>query len=149
LNQGSLAMRNVLHGIAWSFIVAAAVYDGQFAWEHRGELSEWERNPLAAGMVGSVGLPAVLGFKATGLAFAFALAIACHRRHPHLENMLTGSIGTAYLLLVLVYCVGNVRPEGCYGIPPDRLIGVPAYASAAQPLAAGIAMGALDAQDRL
>jgi hypothetical protein len=142
-------MRNILHGMAWTFIVAAAVYDGLFAWEHRQEFSSWERNPLAAGMVGAVGLPAVLGFKATGLAFAFLVAVACHRRHQRLANVLTGSIGTAYLALVLVYSAGSVRPEGCYGIPPNRLIGMPAHAPAAQPLAAAIGFAALAAQDRL
>ena len=33
---------------AWTLIVAVAVYDACFAWQHRGTMHLWELNPLMA-----------------------------------------------------------------------------------------------------
>jgi hypothetical protein len=101
-------MRSIRFTLAWVFIVLVAAYDSHFAWQHRELLLTWELNPLACWTFESLGLEALIVFKAVGLAFAIALAGYCHVRRPRLETPFTLIVGCAYFLLCLHYLVGHL-----------------------------------------
>jgi hypothetical protein len=109
----------------WLFVLYVAFYDGYFAWLYRDHLPAWEMNPLARWMAAILGLQGLLGFKAVGLLFAFALAAYCRLRQNGLEKWLTCVAGGAYLILFLHYSVDRLSTQECYGVPTSRLLGAP------------------------
>jgi hypothetical protein len=113
-------MRTVFLLAIWAFVFCVAIDDSHFAWQHRQELPTWEVNPLARWMGSELGVGALLGFKVTGLAFAFAIAAYCRVRHLGFEKWLTWVAGGAYLILFLHYSVNRLPAQGFYGAPPSR-----------------------------
>jgi hypothetical protein len=123
-------MRTVCLFAIWAFVFCVAIDDSHFAWQHREELPTWEVNPLARWMASELGVEALLGFKAAGLAFAFAMAAYCRVRQPGLEKWLTWVAGGAYLILFLQYSIIRFPTQGFYGAPPSRLQGAPSSVAA-------------------
>jgi hypothetical protein len=123
-------MRTVCLFAIWAFVFCVAIDDSYFAWQHREELPTWEVNPLARWMASELGVEALLGFKAAGLAFAFAMAAYCRVRQPGLEKWLTWVAGGAYLILFLQYSIIRFPTQGFYGAPPSRLQGAPSSVAA-------------------
>jgi hypothetical protein len=106
---------SILLTAVWSFVVIAAGYDGYFAWREQAAISAWEMNPVARWAAGSLGVPALIGFKAAGIAFGIGLAVFCHRHHYLVGRRLTAIVGSAYLLLSAYYIVCHVA-----GLPECR-----------------------------
>jgi hypothetical protein len=111
-------MRRVVFAAAWAFVFAAAAYDAHFAWRYREVLQSWELNPLARWTWGQFGMPALLGLKFVGLAYALGLAVYCYRRHSPLQWPLTVVTACVYVVLSLHYVASLNRPE--QHPPPPR-----------------------------
>jgi hypothetical protein len=104
-------MRHAWFGLSWVFIVAAAIYDCQFAWKYREALASWELNPFACWLASVFGLHVVFGFKAASLTFACGLACFCKfHQQPKLALRITTVVACAYILLSLHYLVELAQP---------------------------------------
>jgi len=126
--------------VSWLLIAAAALYDGYFAWQYRAALGTWEVNPMARWATQSLGLPAVLAFKAATVFFAAGTAWYCTRRNRTLAKGLTGVAGFLYLALSANYVLNLARspidwPE------PDRVASI-SVRPIARPLAIPIGAAA-------
>lgn len=123
-------MRTAFLAATWVFVFCVAAEDGRFAWQNRQELADWELNPLAAWMGSALGVQALLGFKATGLVFAFVMAAYCRSRGNGIGKWLTAVAGAVYLLLFLHYSINRLPIcREASGIPSSRLYGAPSSIS--------------------
>jgi hypothetical protein len=106
--------RGILLTAVWSFVVIAAGYDSYFAWREQAAIDAWEVNPVARWAAGALGVQALIGFKAAGIAYGLGLAVFCHRHYHRLGRRLTTTAGSAYLLLSAYYIFCHVAG------PPER-----------------------------
>ena len=107
--------RGILLATVWSFVVLAAAYDSYFAWREQAAIDAWEMNPVARWAAGALGVQALIGFKAAGIAYGLGLAVFCHRHYHVLGRRLTTTAGSAYLLLAAYYIF-------CHAGEPARAI---------------------------
>jgi hypothetical protein len=114
-------MTKLWFAISWGFILAAASYDGYFAWHYRAVIESWELNPFALWVAANCGLGAVVLFKACGTLFAASLAWYCRRRHVFLGRGMTAIIAAAYALLAVHYVVGFHEPTYQHQTYPQQM----------------------------
>jgi len=103
-------MRNWPFVMAWALILGVGACDTYFAWYYRAVFEAWEMNPLARLVASHLGLGAVFGLKAAVMAFAVAVAAACHRCRRRATGILyTACLGGVHLLLGLHYLIGILQ----------------------------------------
>jgi hypothetical protein len=105
--QAGFPWGRVLFAAAWAFVLAVAVYDAAFAWQHRANFQDWELNPFAREVARLHGLAAVFGFKALALAFAALVAAYCYRCRHWLTVPYTAFTSAVHLALSVHYLIGH------------------------------------------
>jgi hypothetical protein len=103
-------MKRIVFLSIWCLILAAAAYDGYFAWQNRADFESWEINPFARWVVQSFCIEAMVTVKILGVAFATFVAFSCHRIRNRLEIPLTVFVSSCYLFLTIHYALGFMTP---------------------------------------
>jgi hypothetical protein len=94
-NAEGLAMKKWI----WTFVALVACLDVEFFYRCQDSMLDWESNPVARWMFGSCGLPGIVLYRVSLL--AFAVVMSCTRtRWSWLVAPVWGS-GHAYLLVTL------------------------------------------------
>ena|SRR5262245_52838420 len=98
-------MRTSLFGLLWTFAIAAATFDGYFAWRHRAGFETWELNPILCWMDHAAGFESVIWFKVVTTVFAALIAVFCHFRRHWLEIPLTSIVAAIFFCLSIHYLI--------------------------------------------
>src|SRR5207244_10387472 len=107
----SLHMKGIVFLSIWCLILAAATYDGYFAWQNRADFESWEINPFARWVVQSFCIEAMVILKLLGVTFATAVAFSCHRIRNRFDIPLTVFVSCCSLSLSVHAAVGSLSPS--------------------------------------